>query len=83
MGTFAKIIFVVLVILGIMWALDIGPFDKKYQSDYYSQPYQPSFGGGGYTCGSTGCECTIKRSELDAGGLIYCSCGHMTKWHHN
>ena len=44
---------------------------------------QTSFGKSNLTCGSTGCECTIKRNELEAGGLIRCSCGHLTSWHHN
>lgn len=35
------------------------------------------------TCGANGCSCTIKRSELEAGGLIRCSCGHLTTWHHD
>lgn len=44
---------------------------------------QTSFGKSDLTCGSTDCKCTIKRSELEAGGLIRCSCGHLTSWHHN
>ncbi len=42
-----------------------------------------SFGHDHKTCGSTGCDCTIKRSELEAAELIRCSCGHLTSWHHD
>lgn len=35
------------------------------------------------TCGANDCDCKIKRSELEAGGLSRCSCGHLTSWHHN
>lgn len=37
----------------------------------------------GYSCGSTGCWCTIKRSELEASGLNRCGCGHLTSYHHD
>lgn len=44
----------------------------------------PSFGSSNrLTCGSTGCECTITRSELESDDLIRCGCGHLTTWHHN
>mgnify|MGYP007056161650 CR=1 FL=1 len=41
-----------------------------------------SFTGRGITCRGHQCECTIKRSELDAGNVIRCGCGHITSWHH-
>lgn len=41
------------------------------------------FGHSNMTCGANGCSCTIKRSELEAGEQIRCSCGHLTTWHHN
>ena len=71
----------------------LNPYDSNY---YYCQNCggtgkvkvttggsNPSFTGGKYKCGSHGCYCNIKRSELEAAGLIRCSCDHITTIHHD
>lgn len=43
----------------------------------------PSFTGGKWKCNAHHCDCRIKREELEAAGLYYCSCGHSYTNHHN
>lgn len=69
------LLLLVAIIIFLMWAFNLGPFEKKV--------YEPSFTGGKYKCGASGCDCKIKREELEAVGWIRCSCGHPTTYHHN
>lgn len=85
---FGVILFLGLIVLGFMWALDLGPFEKSYTptTPYYApvnSGSNPSFTGGQYKCRGTNCYCPIKRSELEAAGLNMCSCGHPTTLHHD
>ena len=83
----------ILGVCGLIWGL--GPFkglkscsgssDRSNSAieNTYSGGSDISFTGSGKTCRSHGCDCTITRSELESGGLLRCSCGHITDWHHD
>lgn len=73
--------------LMVIWAFleEMGIFrDTEPEPINYIQKWDGSFTGSGnnYTCVKD-CDCKIKRSELEAGCLIRCSCGHITTWHHD
>ena len=47
-------------------------------------PFEGNSGfNGKYKCRSTGCACSIKRTELESHKLIRCSCGHLTSYHYD
>lgn len=78
------IIILGLIVLGFMWALDLGPFEKSYTptTQYYTpvnSGSNPTFTGHVGPCGHDNHNCPFKCNDWRApkGGGTHCGyCGH-------
>ena len=74
------ILLLAFVVVGFMWAFDIGPFKKYYPPlTPYSGGYEPSFTGHNGPCNYSNHNCPYKCNdwrEQYGGGSTCANCGH-------